>query len=60
VSACKLHGKRAGLLARNADEAVQLAAAGFDCFALGSDTAIYQAALAQAIGDARARIAKAP
>lgn len=58
VAACKRHGKRAGRLARNADEAAELAKAGFDCFALGSDTAIYQGALTQAIADARARIGK--
>jgi 2-dehydro-3-deoxyglucarate aldolase/4-hydroxy-2-oxoheptanedioate aldolase len=56
VTACKRHGKRAGRLARSAEEAAELARNGFDCFALGSDTAVYQAALTQAIGDARRRI----
>jgi 2-dehydro-3-deoxyglucarate aldolase/4-hydroxy-2-oxoheptanedioate aldolase len=59
VGACRRHGKRAGRLARNADEAVVLTRAGFDCLALGTDTAIYQSALSEAIGDARRRVTSA-
>ena len=58
VTACRTHGKRAGRLARNADEAVALAATGFDFLALGTDTQLYQAALSQGIGDVRARLAR--
>jgi 2-dehydro-3-deoxyglucarate aldolase/4-hydroxy-2-oxoheptanedioate aldolase len=56
LAACRRHRKRAGRMARNVDEAVALAAAGFDCLALGTDTQVYQAALAQGIGDVRARL----
>jgi 2-dehydro-3-deoxyglucarate aldolase/4-hydroxy-2-oxoheptanedioate aldolase len=59
IAACRRHGKRAGRLARNADEAGLLARAGFDCLALGTDTAIYMSALSQSIGDARRRVAGA-
>jgi 2-dehydro-3-deoxyglucarate aldolase/4-hydroxy-2-oxoheptanedioate aldolase len=58
LAGCRRHGKRAGRMARNVDEAVALAAAGFDCLALGTDTQVYQAALAQGITDLRARLAR--
>ena len=58
IAATRRHGKRAGRMARTVDEAAALAAAGFDCLALGSDTQVYQTALAQGIGDLRARLAK--
>jgi 2-dehydro-3-deoxyglucarate aldolase/4-hydroxy-2-oxoheptanedioate aldolase len=56
LAACRRHRKRAGRMARNVDEAVALATAGFDCLALGTDTQVYQAALAQGIADVRARL----
>jgi 2-dehydro-3-deoxyglucarate aldolase/4-hydroxy-2-oxoheptanedioate aldolase len=56
VAACKRHGKRAGRLARNAGEAGDLAKIGFDCFALGTDTAVYQNALAKGISEARSLV----
>lgn len=58
LAATRRNGKRAGRMARTVDEAVALAAAGFDCLALGSDTQVYQTALAQGIGDLRARLAR--
>jgi 2-keto-3-deoxy-L-rhamnonate aldolase RhmA len=56
LAATRHHRKRAGRMARTADEAAALAAAGFDCLALGSDTQVYQTALAQGITDLRARL----
>jgi len=47
------HRKRAGRLARNAEEGIALARAGFDCLALGTDTNVYQTALAHGIGKLR-------
>src|SRR3982751_525934 len=58
LEATRAHRKRAGRMARTVDEAASLAAAGFDCLALGSDTQVYQAALTQGIGDLRARLAR--
>ena len=58
LAACRRHRKRAGRMARNVDEAVALAAAGFDCLALGTDTQVYQTALAQGITDLHARLAR--
>lgn len=56
LAACRRHRVRAGRLARNAEEAAALAAEGFDCLAIATDTQLYLAALTQALGDARARI----
>ena len=58
VAACRKHRKRAGRLARNVDEAVALAASGFDCLALATDTQLYQTALSQGIGELRTRLAR--
>jgi 2-keto-3-deoxy-L-rhamnonate aldolase RhmA len=56
IAATKRAGIRAGRLAPTADEAAQLAAAGFDCFAIGTDTQLFQSALARGIGDLRAKL----
>ena len=56
VAATKRHGKRAGRLAPDAVECATLAAAGFDCLALGTDTGVYQSALAQGIGALRKQL----
>lgn len=56
VDAAHRHGVRAGRLARNAEEGAGLAAAGFDCLALATDTHLYQTALAQGIEALRARM----
>jgi 2-dehydro-3-deoxyglucarate aldolase/4-hydroxy-2-oxoheptanedioate aldolase len=53
LTAARRHRKRAGRLARNAEEGIALARAGFDCLALGTDTNVYQTALAQGIGTLR-------
>jgi 2-keto-3-deoxy-L-rhamnonate aldolase RhmA len=58
LAAARRHGKRAGRMAQTVDEAAALAAAGIDCLALGSDTQVYQKALAQGIGDLRVRLPK--
>jgi len=58
LAATRCHRKRAGRMARTVNEGIALAGAGFDCLALGSDTQVYQTALAQGIGDLRARLAK--
>ena len=56
LAATRKHRKRAGRMAQQVDEAAALAAAGFDCLALGSDTQVYQSALAQRIGELRTRL----
>jgi len=56
LAATRRHRKRAGRLARNAEEGDALAAAGFDCLALGTDTHVYQTALAREIGALRKEI----
>ena len=56
LAATRRHRIRSGRLARNPEEGAALAAAGFDCLALSSDTQIYQAALTQGIGDLRTRL----
>ena len=56
VAATKRHGKRAGRLAPNASECAALAAAGFDCLALGTDTSVYLSALAQGIDALRKQL----
>lgn len=58
LAAARRHGRRAGRLAPNASEAAALVTAGFDCLALGTDTNIYQTALAQAIGALRKQLAE--
>jgi 2-dehydro-3-deoxyglucarate aldolase/4-hydroxy-2-oxoheptanedioate aldolase len=58
VAAARRHHVRAGRLARSADEGAALAAEGFDCLALATDTSLYQTALAQAIGGLRERLAR--
>ena len=59
LAAARRHDVRAGRLARNADEGAALAAAGFDCLALGTDTQLYQSALAHGIADLRQRMGSA-
>jgi 2-dehydro-3-deoxyglucarate aldolase/4-hydroxy-2-oxoheptanedioate aldolase len=56
IAATRRHGKRAGRLAPNAAECAVLAAAGFDCLALGTDTGVYQSALAQGIDALRKQL----
>jgi 2-dehydro-3-deoxyglucarate aldolase/4-hydroxy-2-oxoheptanedioate aldolase len=56
IAACRRHGKRAGRLAPNVADATALAAAGFDCLALGTDTNLYQTALAQGIAQLRQQL----
>lgn len=56
LSAARRHRIRSGRLARNVEEGAALAASGFDCLALASDTQLYLAALTQGIGDLRGRI----
>jgi 2-dehydro-3-deoxyglucarate aldolase/4-hydroxy-2-oxoheptanedioate aldolase len=58
LAACRSHRKRAGRMARNAEEGGTLAAAGFDCFLLSSDTQMYSGALTQGIGDLRKRMTR--
>ena len=53
LAATRCRHVRAGRMARDVDEAVALAAAGFDCLALASDTALYQTALAQGLAAIR-------
>jgi 4-hydroxy-2-oxoheptanedioate aldolase len=60
LAATRRHGIRSGRLARNPEEGAALAAAGFDCLALSSDTQLYQAALTQGIGDLRSRLGGTP
>jgi 2-dehydro-3-deoxyglucarate aldolase/4-hydroxy-2-oxoheptanedioate aldolase len=60
MAAARRHGRRFGRLARNPEEGASLAARGYDCLALYTDTAIYQAALTAGIGDLRKRIGRAP
>lgn len=55
-AAVRRHGKRFGRLARNPEEGATLAARGYDCLALYTDTALYQASLAAGLGDLRKRI----
>lgn len=56
LAATRRHGIRSGRLARNPEEGAALAAAGFDCLALSSDTQVYLAALTHGIGDLRSRL----
>ncbi len=56
VAAARKHGKRAGRMVRNAEEGAAQHTLGFNCFVLGSDTQVYQAALAQGIGALRATL----
>ena len=56
VDAARLHGRKAGRMARSVEEGEALFAAGFGCLALGADTQIYQAALASGISSLRTRI----
>jgi len=56
MAAARRHGRRFGRLARNPEEGAALAARGYDCLALYTDTAVYQAALTAGIGDLRKRI----
>jgi 2-dehydro-3-deoxyglucarate aldolase/4-hydroxy-2-oxoheptanedioate aldolase len=59
MAAARRHGRRFGRLARNPEEGAALAARGYDCLALYTDTAVYQAALAAGIGDLRKRLGEA-
>ncbi|HKT79790.1 MAG TPA: aldolase/citrate lyase family protein [Vicinamibacterales bacterium] len=56
IAATKRHRKRAGRLAPTASECAALAATGFDCLALGTDTGVYQSALTQGIGALRKQL----
>jgi 2-keto-3-deoxy-L-rhamnonate aldolase RhmA len=56
MAGARRHRVRMGRLARNPDEGAALAAEGYDCLALGTDTALYQGALSQGIEAMRARI----
>lgn len=57
IDATRRHGKRCGRLARTAEEALALAGAGYDCMAIATDTALYQAALGKGIADFRSGLA---
>lgn len=56
IAATRRAGIRAGRLAPSADECAALAAAGYDCLALGTDTQVFQGALGRGIADLRARL----
>lgn len=56
MAAARRHGRRFGRLARNPDEGAALAARGYDCLALYTDTALFQASLAAGIGEMRKRL----
>lgn len=56
VEAARRHGRKAGRLVRSAEEGAAMLEAGFGCFALGSDTQLYQSALAAGVASLRERI----
>lgn len=56
MAAARRHKRRFGRLARNPEEGAALAAQGYDCLALYTDTAIYQSALTAGIADLRKRL----
>lgn len=56
VAAARRAGIRAGRLGRNVDECAALAAEGYDCLALASDTQFYQNALRTAFEALRGRL----
>jgi 2-keto-3-deoxy-L-rhamnonate aldolase RhmA len=56
TAAARRHGKKAGRLVRTPEEGAAMRQAGFDCFALGSDTQVYQAALAAGVATLRENI----
>ncbi|MCL4764023.1 MAG: 2-dehydro-3-deoxyglucarate aldolase, partial [Burkholderiales bacterium] len=59
IEASRRAGIRTGRVAPTADECAALAAAGYDCLALGTDTQTFQAALSRGIADLRARLGNA-
>jgi 4-hydroxy-2-oxoheptanedioate aldolase len=50
------HGKKAGRVARNAEEGAALHAQGFRCLALSTDTQVYQSALATGLSALRSAL----
>lgn len=58
IDAGRRHGRRVARLAPNAEQAAGFVAEGFDCLAIGTDTQVYQNALAAAVNDLRARIGR--
>lgn len=57
VASAARHGKKAGRVARNADEGAALHAEGFHCLALSTDTQVYLGALTSGISALRGRLA---
>jgi 2-dehydro-3-deoxyglucarate aldolase/4-hydroxy-2-oxoheptanedioate aldolase len=56
IAACRRHGKSAGRLARDADEAATFVRRGYDWVSLGGDVMLLQAALADGFARVRATL----
>jgi 2-dehydro-3-deoxyglucarate aldolase/4-hydroxy-2-oxoheptanedioate aldolase len=53
IEACRKHGKSAGRLARDADEAVGFVARGYDFISIATDVALLQQAMSSGIARVR-------